>query len=72
MLCLACVFFIVVSIITNISSFVRAKIYSFMATMSVLVCIFFSMAFTIILFKQTRCVIHNGLAINLISTIDIV
>jgi hypothetical protein len=45
-------FFIVVSIRTNISSFVRANIYSFMATMCVLVCTFFSMAFTIILIKQ--------------------
>jgi hypothetical protein len=43
-----------------------------MATMCVLVCMFFSMAFTIISIKQIRCVIHNGHAINLISTIDIV
>jgi hypothetical protein len=43
-----------------------------MATMCVLVCTFLSMAFTIISIKQTRCVIHNAHAINLISTIDIV
>jgi hypothetical protein len=43
-----------------------------MATMCRLVCTLFSMAFTIISIKQTRCVTHNALAINLIPTIDIV